>query len=110
MDRSKEQPPSSDSESDFDLDSDGAVREHDEGVLREEIERERLLTKPSKPSALRSIFSGSGYDDDAQDISDPSRGSTRKEKRQQRRRERRAQKRRRKGQQDEQGELLYEME
>ena len=110
MEKRIDQTPSSDTESDFDLVSDSAVREHDEGVLREEVERERLLIKPSKSSALRSIFSGSGYDDDAQDISDPNRGTTRKEKRQQRRRERRTRKRRREGQQDEQGELLYEME
>ena len=110
MNNSKVDAPGSDSESDLDESLDSAVREHDEGVLREEIERERLLTRPPKPSGPRSIFSGSGYDDDAQDISDPNRGATRKEQRQRRRRERREQKRRREGPQDEQGELLYSLE
>ena len=110
MDNSRLDAPGSDSESDLDVSSDGPTREQDEGVLREEIERERLLTRSAKSSGSRSIFSGSGYDDDAQDISDPNSGATRKQQRQRRRRERRAQKRRRKGQQDEQGELLYSME
>ena len=110
MDYSKVDAPGSDNESDLEESSDRAVREHDETVLREEIERERLLTQAAKSSGSRSIFSGSGYDDDAQDISDPNRGAIRKEQHQRQRRERRAQKRRRDGRRDEQGELLYNLE
>lgn len=79
------------------------LNEHDQAILKEEEEREKLLTKTSPVQGLRRIFSG-GLDN----------GSSvkigKREKRRRRREAQRAERRKRQGGDGEEGELMFEME
>jgi len=80
------------------------IAEHDRSVLKEEEEREKLLTEgDSAAKGLRRIFSGSHSNGSRVKIG-------RQERRRQRKQERKAARRRRKGKNNEEGELMYEME
>ncbi|KAI9741626.1 MAG: ectonucleotide pyrophosphatase phosphodiesterase [Cirrosporium novae-zelandiae] len=82
------------------------IVEHDLSILREEEERERLITGSNKNKGLgiRRIFSG-GHDEEPQ-----IKKMHKREQRKQRRRGERAARRKKKGKTDEEGELMYEME
>lgn len=80
------------------------IAEHDRSVLKEEEEREKLLTEAdSAGKGLRRIFSGSHGNGSKVKIG-------KQEQRRQRRQDRKAARRRRRGKNDEEGELMYEME
>ena len=73
--------------------------EYDRAVLKEEEERETILVRQSSGEGIARIFNG-GND----------HGSKVRIGRRERRRKRKARKRRSRGNDDEQGELMYEME
>ena len=80
------------------------IAEHDRLVLKEEEEREKLLTEgDSAGKGLRRIFSGSHSNGSRVKIG-------KQERRRQRRQDRKAARRRRMGKDDEEGVLMYEME
>lgn len=80
------------------------IAEHDRSVLKEEEERENLLTEDdSAAKGLRRIFSGSHSNGSRVKIG-------KQERRRQRKQERKAARRRRKGRDNEEGVLMYEME
>ena len=80
------------------------IAEHDRLVLKEEEEREKLLTEgDSAGKGLRRIFSGSHSNGSRVKIG-------KRERRRQRKQERNAARRRRKANNNEEGELMYEME
>ncbi|MCJ1306791.1 hypothetical protein MMC25_000434 [Agyrium rufum] len=88
-------------------DTDLEVRDDDEDILDEEEERDRLLSRPTKPSILRNLFGR----DEATDANSPQVArETRREKRRERRKERRARRRERRARDDGPAEILYEME
>ncbi len=79
------------------------IAEHDRSLLKEEEEREKLLTGDSAGKGLRRIFSGPHSNGSKVKIG-------RQERRTQRRQDRRAARRKKRGRNDEEGELMYEME
>ncbi len=86
-----------------DSDSNEDVVDHDRSVLREEEEREQLLSKDTPVERLQKVFGGRSNDGGPLKIG-------RKERRRQKRREKRDVRRKRRKGQDAEGQLMFEME
>jgi hypothetical protein len=79
------------------------VIDHDRSVLREEEERERLLTKETPVARLQKVFGARSSDGEPTKLG-------KNERRRQRRREKRAARRKKRSGGKDDGELMFEME